>query len=171
MSAGYNLVMRYLPFVLLLAGCGTITHGRYQNIPVTSLPAGAAVSLQCGNAPAINAVTPTTIRVPRKPETCALTLRHEGHDPQVISLERKRSRKFLMNLLWMPGLAVAAYAGGEDDCDEGSFVLCTTRDQDAGAGLVLGFIPAGVGMIVDRVSGGMYERSPKSVEATLTRRN
>src|SRR5687767_4309241 len=114
--------MRFLPFILLLAGCGTITHGRYQNIPVTTSPAGAAVSLRCGTAPAIDAVTPTTIRVPRKPETCELTLRHEGYEQQVISLQRKRSPRFLMNLFWMPGLAIAAYAGGEDDCDEGGFL-------------------------------------------------
>lgn len=150
---------------LLATGCGTIRHGRYQTIPLSTNPAGAAVDVRCGNSPAVKLLTPTTISVSRRAMPCEVHLSKEGFEDRVLSLDRRVSRNFWMNLLWMPSLAIGGYAGGEDEC---AGFLCTTREEDAFGFFVLGIVPAGIGMGVDAISGAMYERPPVPAETQLT---
>ena len=50
-----------------------------EKIPVRSTPAGAVVSVECGNAPLYGGVTPTTITVPRAATPCSITVAKEGY--------------------------------------------------------------------------------------------
>lgn len=123
------------------------------------------MEVRCGTA-RTKATTPVAVRVPRRALPCDVALSKEGHAGRVVTLGRRVSRKFWMNLLWMPSLAAAAYAGGESDCNEAGF-LCTTREEDAVGFFVLGIIPGGIGMAVDAASGAMYQRLPESIKETL----
>jgi hypothetical protein len=60
--------------------CATVAHGRYQEVPVNSTPAGASVMLNCGNGTKDAGVTPLTVKLKRNADKCALTLTHEGYE-------------------------------------------------------------------------------------------
>src|SRR5215212_4651698 len=67
----------YLAVVIFAQGCATVHNGRHQEIGVVSDPAGANVEVRCGKMqPA--AVTPATVRLPRRVEQCSLILTRPG---------------------------------------------------------------------------------------------
>gem|GEM_PF-6656237 len=63
-----------------------------EKIPVRSTPAGAVVSVDCGNAPLYGGVTPTTITVPRAASPCSITLAKEGYVQRRVDFQRQLSR-------------------------------------------------------------------------------
>jgi hypothetical protein len=94
--------MRKLTTLALLfsVNCGTIIHQTTQTIPVTSEPAGAAVTVACGeveNAP--NLTTPTKVEVHRKPDFCVISLEKEGYAREDVRLEKTLSALYLGNIL------------------------------------------------------------------------
>ena len=143
--------------------CATIVKGRHQTIAVDSNPQGAAIAVDCGGSRGVS-VTPVKIRVSRRVETCRITLTKDGFQPRTVDFQRRVNRAFWSNLYWIPGLSIAGYLGGEDEC---AGFLCTTRREDAVGFAVLGIIPAGIGMLVDRVTGSMYEHRPVKVNVDL----
>lgn len=62
------------------ARCATVAHGRYQQVPVNSTPAGAAVSVDCGNGIQNAGVTPVTVNLKRNADKCAVSLSREGYE-------------------------------------------------------------------------------------------
>lgn len=63
----------FVAVVVFTQGCATLHNGRHQEISVVSDPAGADVEVRCGK-PQPAAVTPTTVRLPRRVEECSLVL-------------------------------------------------------------------------------------------------
>lgn len=94
--------MRKLAAVLALlaVNCSTIVHQTTQKIPVKSDPPGANVIVACGdveNDP--QAVTPTTVRVHRKPNFCQISLTKEGYERTDVQLGKTMSALYLGNIL------------------------------------------------------------------------
>jgi hypothetical protein len=158
-----------LAALFLLTGCATIVQRGYQRIPVSSDPPGASIDVQCGRSAKVTTLTPATISVSRRAVPCVIAVSKDGYQTATTTLTRAVSRAFWANFLWSPVLAVAGYAGGEDDCNHGGF-LCTTRSEDAVGFFVLGIIPAGIGAGVDATTGAMYARSPKAIDVRLAPR-
>jgi hypothetical protein len=145
--------------VSLLSACATIRNGRHQQIPLSSNPAGASVSIRCGRDAPTTAVTPATITVDRHSLPCQLTLRKEGYRDLDVVLQRQLSKEFWANLLWCPALSIAGYSGGQ--------ARYTTRWDGAAAFFILGIIPAAIGMGVDSGTGAKYKSVPPTVDVTL----
>lgn len=56
--------MKYLLLLLLLCGCGSLSHGTYQEIPVSSVPSDAEVIVDG----IVYGKTPVTLKLKRKAE-------------------------------------------------------------------------------------------------------
>ncbi len=87
--------MRSLPLSLVLL-C-TVACGTTQRVAVASMPAGAAISVDCGvpNDPAL--VTPAVVTVHRQPDTCTISLAKEGYQPAAVVLRKTRSKSWFGN--------------------------------------------------------------------------
>jgi hypothetical protein len=86
--------------LLLTFGCASIVHQTTQQIPVTSEPAGAAVTVACGdvyNDPKL--VTPTVVTVHRKPDRCVIGLAKEGYQPTEVALRKSVSGWYIANVV------------------------------------------------------------------------
>lgn len=86
--------------LFLSVGCASIVHQTTQQIPVRSEPAGAAVTVACGdvfNDPKL--VTPTTVVVHRKPDHCVIGLAREGYLPNNVVLKKAVSGWYVANIL------------------------------------------------------------------------
>ncbi len=108
--------MRNLAVLALVAfaGCASIVHQTTQQIPVTSQPAGAALTVSCGdvhNDPKL--VTPAVVTVHRKPVHCAISLTKPGYRTTEIALTRSMSAWYPANIVFggIVGLIVDAANG------------------------------------------------------------
>ncbi|HEV7240289.1 MAG TPA: hypothetical protein VGQ36_13705 [Thermoanaerobaculia bacterium] len=138
--------------VILTQGCATVHNGRHQEISVVTDPAGATVDVRCGKVqPA--AVTPTTVRLPRRVETCSLILTRPGYQSETVVFDSSPSA-------WFWGNFGAPIVGG---------VSGATRHSDqAFIDFLLGALIGGVGFGVDAMSGAMWQLEPANVERKLT---
>lgn len=94
--------MRKLAALALLfsVNCGTIVHQTTQFIPVTSEPAGAAVTVACGEVEnAANLVTPARVEVHRKPDFCIISLEKQGYEREDVRLGKTMSPLYIGNIL------------------------------------------------------------------------
>ena len=117
MSHRNVIIVLLLGSAVLLSGCATVAHGRFQQIPVVSDPAGAQVALDCGRGAKDAGVTPVVVKVRRNAEACAITLTHEGYRPTTVTLSRHWSGWVWGNLL----LGDAFLAGAVIDLADGAF--------------------------------------------------
>jgi hypothetical protein len=158
--------MRKLLLALLVlpltARCASLVHGRYQQVPVRSTPAGAAVRVDCGDAPADAGVTPVEVSLRRGAERCAITLSKAGYAEQTVTFTRMASRAAWSNVV--PGLAIGTVAAAAVAApfDEGS------ASNNAMAGGIAG--GTALGYLVDRRSGAAYRQLPGTVDVTLAER-
>jgi hypothetical protein len=84
--------------VALSAGCASV--GPTQQIMVRSEPAGAAVTVECGDVKNDTHLrTPTRVTVHRGPDQCAILLVKEGYHPVVVPLRKARSAWHFGNVL------------------------------------------------------------------------
>lgn len=109
---------RRAPAVCLLSAmfmnCGSIIHQTTQQVRVNSQPAGAAVTVACGdvsNDPKL--LTPAVVTLHRKPAYCAVKLNKEGHAETELQFGRQMSGWYLGNILFggIIGLIVDAANG------------------------------------------------------------
>lgn len=161
-NAGVNRIILSVLFagILLAPSCATLTRKSAQRIPVTSSPAGAAVSVngrQLG-------VTPLEIRLHRKSGSHVIRIESPGYNPLEIRAESTRSgglflKNFLLGLI--PG-AVPALWWGQAQEDKGIMGRVF---------LIWGLSAAAFGGIFTAIdSGGAgYELAPRELTVTLTR--
>jgi hypothetical protein len=100
--------------LLVSTGCASVAHQTTQQIPVASEPAGAAVTVACGDVHNdARLVTPTVVTVHRKPAHCLIDIAKEGHAPHQVRLDRQLSGWYLGNILigGIIGLVVDAANG------------------------------------------------------------
>lgn len=78
---------RYCLIVLLpfLIGCGSLTHGRFQDIPISSNPDKATVTIN--DEP--RGETPVTVKLKRKTKEYNVVVAKEGYIPFTTTLTRK----------------------------------------------------------------------------------
>jgi hypothetical protein len=99
--------------LLICARCATVAHGRYQEVPVNSTPAGAAVTVDCGRGPQNAGVTPVTVKLKRNADKCALTLSHDGYEDTAATFAKAISGWIWGNLAigGIPGWIIDAADG------------------------------------------------------------
>lgn len=149
--------------VILLSGCATMVNKTTERIPVRSTPAGAVVSVECGDAPVFGGATPTVITVPRSASPCAITLAKEGYAEKRVEFRRVRSRVASAN-------RVAAAPVGILFSLVGIFITSDRVDPDTAAGIGwdigtgLASMP---GDKFDEAHGGAFKQVPGEVDVTL----
>ena len=149
---GVPSVTMLFAIILLAQGCATVRNGSHQEVMVVTDPAGASVEVRCGK-PQPAAVTPTTVRLPRRADECSLVLSREGFQPETVVFDSSPSR-------WVWGNFAAPVAGG---------VIGATRQSDqAFVDFLVGALIGGVGFGVDALTGAMWEFEPARVERKLT---
>ena len=137
--------------VLFTQGCATVHNGRFQEVRVVSDPAGADVEVRCGKGQAA-AVTPATVRLPRRAEPCSLVLTRAGFRAETVVFDSRPSR-------WVWANFSGPIAGG---------VSGATRHSDqAFVDFFLGALFGGAGFGIDALTGAMWEWEPAEVERTL----
>jgi hypothetical protein len=150
--------------LVALSGCATVINKPTQKIPVSSDPAGAVVSIDCGSVPIYGGLTPVTIELPRGEEDCSITLGKEGYAETVVHFEQQLSRVTAANSV--PGVVVGTFTGlvavlleWEGGAMDGEFIADAYR-----VGHTLGSMP---GNAIDRKSGAAYKHVPGEVFVTL----
>jgi hypothetical protein len=103
-----------LILVLFTVNCSTIVHQTTQQVKVDSEPAGAAVTVSCGdvfNDPKLT--TPAVVTLHRKPAYCSLKLNKEGYAEKEVKFAKTMSPLYLGNVLigGIVGLIVDAANG------------------------------------------------------------
>lgn len=141
----------WIAVVIFTQGCATVHNGRHQEIEVVTDPAGASVEVHCGKAQPV-AVTPTTVRLPRRVEQCSLVLTRAGFRSETVVFDSGPSRWFWANF-------AGPIAGG---------VSGATRHSDqAFVDFLFGAVLGGAGFGIDAVTGAMWELEPARVERKL----
>jgi hypothetical protein len=151
--------------VFAAARCATMVNDTTEKIPVRSTPAGAVVSVDCGNAPLYGGVTPTVVTVPRAATPCSITLAKEGYAEKRIDFQRQLSSATKVNKVVAAPVgifaAVLSYvltsdiaALNPDDVAAGSYTVATN----------IAAMPANK---YDERSGGAFKQVPGEVDVTL----
>jgi len=146
-------MMLALP-MLLLAACGTMTHGPNETIAVDSQPRGAAASITCDGGVHVTGTTPAKLVIPRKVDGCVVEVSGNAHTKRV-TLHRGYSGRYWANFTYLtpfPVSAIASFGGG---------------NNDLAAGAISAVALTGIGFIVDSASGAAYDRDVHEVFADL----
>ena len=85
--------------LLLLTGCGAISHGTSQNISCATIPAGASVRSSDGST----CSTPCTVSLKRKKDD-VLTIEKEGYETVTLPVRSALSKASAGNILLPGGL-------------------------------------------------------------------
>jgi hypothetical protein len=150
----------------LAAGCATAINKSTEQIPVRSTPAGAVVSVACGDAEVYGGVTPTIITVPRAAQPCSITLAKEGYADVRVDFRRERSRASQANRI--AAAPVGLFASVISVVLAGNIV---GEDAAMSAGYGIGSaIAAAPGDAFDERHGGAFKQVPGEVEVTLEAR-
>ena len=158
--------MRWIFLVALTAattGCATVANDQRENIPIRSEPAGAVVSVNCGNAPIYGGITPAVIIIERTAESCSVTIAKEGYAEKTVDLERQVSRATVGNKV--PGVITGALFGliavlADLDSHHGSADVIDAAE----GGMALG---EGAANAVDRKTGAAYKHVPGEIFVRL----
>ena len=143
--------MTFVAVAILTQGCATLHNGRHQEVRVVTDPAGASVEVRCGKVqPA--AVTPATVRLPRRAESCSLVLTKSGFQSETVVFESGPSGWFWANFAG-PGI--------------GGTIGATRGSDQAFVDFLFGLLAGGIGFSIDALTGAMWELEPASVERTL----
>ena len=138
--------------VILAQGCATVHNGRHQKIEVVTDPAGATVEVRCGKPQPV-AVTPMTVRLPRRVEQCSLILTHPGFHSETVVFASSPSG-------WVWGNFGGPIVGGA--------IAATRHSDQAFVDHLFGVVIGGAGFGVDALSGAMWQLEPARVERKLT---
>lgn len=167
----YHVQMKRAVFVaavlLFSARCATMVNDTTEKIPVRSTPAGAVVTVNCGDAPLYGGVTPTTVTVPRAASPCSFTIAKEGYVGKRIDFQRQLSAATQANRVAaapvglfaaLLGYVVSSHIKGLNPDAIGSSAY--------GAGTDIAAAPANA---IDARNGSAYKQVPGEVEVTLER--
>jgi hypothetical protein len=84
---------------LLATSCATLINGRDQDVPVTSVPEGASIVVEClGDGPRPAGVTPAIVKLHRSAEACRVMLSKDGYDDATVTFRRFPSRAAAANI-------------------------------------------------------------------------
>jgi hypothetical protein len=131
----------------LLSSCATITHGSDEIISVESSPSGASATIRCAGNISASGTTPARLKIPRKADGCNVNIEKSGLKTRNIEMERGFSGEYWFNLAPTVGLPIGAFANA--------------------VGWILFGLSGAAGLIVDRVTGAMYDHNPHVINVTL----
>jgi hypothetical protein len=140
----------------LLSSCATITNGTHEVIAVDSNPSGANATIMCNNKVSASGTTPAKLTIPRKADGCRITVAQSGMNTESMEIERGFTSSFWLNFVPASGIAagtIAAFSG-------------TGSDDFIGALFIAGIV-GGVGFVIDRLSGAMYDHNPNVIKVKL----
>jgi hypothetical protein len=150
---------------LLATSCATLINGRDQDVPVTSLPEGASIVVEClSDGPRQAGVTPAIVKLHRSAEECRLTLSKDGYDDATVAFRRIPSRAAAANIApsavlgVLTGLVAAIPVALSDSGSENAV------EAVGQAGYVAG---SSVPYAVDERTGAGYRQIPERVELVL----
>jgi hypothetical protein len=151
--------------VFAAARCATMVNDTTEKIPVRSTPAGAVVSVDCGNAPLYGGVTPTTITVPRVATPCSITLAKEGYVQTRVDFQRQLSRATSANKIAAAPVGIFAAVLGYVLSSATSVLNPDQIASDSYAvATAVAAIPANK---FDESHGGAFKQVPGEVDVTL----
>lgn len=140
----------------LLTSCATIRSGRDEVITVDSNPSGANATIKCANNVSAIGTTPARLTIPRKADGCRVDIEKSGMKTQQIQMERGFNSAYWLNFIPAGGFPLSAIAAFSDGGSDSLAVAAL------GAGLF-----GAAGLIVDRVTGAMYDHDPNVIKVTL----
>ena len=144
----------FVAVILFTQGCATLHNGRHQEISVVTDPPGASVEVRCGK-PQPAAVTPTTVRLPRRVEECSLILTRPGFQSETVVFDSSPS-------VWVWGNFAGPIVAG---------TVGATRHSDlAFVDFFVGALLGGAGFGIDALTGAMWQLEPEKVERQLVRK-
>jgi hypothetical protein len=111
-----SLLILFL-LAVMASSCATVAHGRFQQVPVNSRPAGAAIYADCGRGPERVGETPMVVKLQRKADRCIVTLKKEGFEDSTTIFTRHMSGWVWGNLF----LDDAFLIGAVIDVADGAF--------------------------------------------------
>jgi hypothetical protein len=139
----------------LLSSCATISHGSNEVVAVESSPAGANATIRCAGKISVSGITPARLTIPRKADGCNVNIELSGMKTQNVQLERGFTGAYWMNLAPTLGLPLYILA-------EGIFASGST-----GTGWFIAGLAGAAGLVVDRITGAMYDHDPHVINVTL----
>jgi len=123
--------------LFLLNACATVAHGKYQEVPVLSNPAGAEVLTDCGKGAESKGLTPVVVKLDRKADRCVITLKKDGYDDSSAIVRRHLSGWFWCNIflpyVTVPGALVDLYDGAAYKRTPGAVKVTLMPSRDAAA--------------------------------------
>ena len=144
-------------------GCGTVTHGGKQRLPVTTTPPGATARAACADGTSVQVTTPAALVIARNAEGCTVTVEKSGYATQTIALRRGKSAAMMGNVGTSAISGVVGVIAGALTCAvvrvDGSAL-----DTCAAAGGVLGLLFPGW---LDARTGAMYTQHPDRIDVVL----
>lgn len=108
---------------VVAAGCATMINGKYQTVSVDSFPAGASITLDCGDVPREGGTTPAKVKVQRAAKHCLIFLSRDGYEMKEVALVHQPSRATALNgvfgvpaaiVFGVLGAIIGSAVGGED---------------------------------------------------------
>jgi hypothetical protein len=144
----------------LLSSCATMTRGRNEVISVDSDPSGANVTILCAGNISASGTTPARLTIPRKADLCRVDVEKSGMAAQKIQIERGFNASYWMNFVPTLGLPTYLLVSG----------VWGATESSANGWLAVGLAGA-AGLIVDRVTGAMYDHEPNVIKVTLQPRH
>jgi hypothetical protein len=157
-----EIVMRGVSLLLigcLLTSCATIRHGTSEVISVDSNPSGANATIMCAGNISASGTTPAQLTIPRKADGCHVDVEKNGMKTQKIQIERGFDSAYWLNFVPASGLplgTIAVFSTG---------IFGPTPDY-VGVLFAAGIL-GGVGLIVDRVNGAMYDHDPHVIKVNF----
>ena len=118
-------------------------------------PSGANATIKCANNISTNGRTPARLTIPRKADGCHIDVEKSGMKTQTVAMERGFTSAYWLNFVPASGLPLGTIA-----------VFTSGGSRVAGALFTAGIL-GGVGLIVDRLTGAMYDHNPNVIKVKL----
>ena len=155
-----------------LTGCATAIHHDLQNIPVTSMPSGASVRLDCGRGAMSVGTTPMTLTLQRRDRACTITLTKTGWQNSIVQFHRTVAPAALTNVI-PAGLAAGIVESnhveiaGNNGSTSGGVVTASASGSGSISPAAVAGIVLSAGLLIDLRTGAIFEQSPRRVDVTL----
>ncbi|HEX9500290.1 MAG TPA: hypothetical protein VGA10_01425 [Thermoanaerobaculia bacterium] len=150
---------------LVLAGCATVINDQKETIAVSSEPAGAVVTVNCGSSVMYGGLTPASILIERTADPCAFTIAKDGFGEKRVELTRQTSGATRGNKV--PGIIAGSllYVVGWLATSDSNWI--DAFDVAQGGWEVGSKIGEAPGNAIDRKTGAAYKHVPSRVFVKL----
>ena len=156
-----------------LSGCATAIHSDLQQVPVTSTPSGAEVTLDCGRGATVVGMTPMTLMMRRRDSKCTVFIVKSGWVGTRVDFHRVPSVAALGNVV--PALLAAGiiansnvdFSASNGSTSGGGVVNVTGSGWGSvSPPAVAGIVFSGA-LLIDAGSGALFAQSPARVDVRL----